>query len=134
MHSDPIADMLTRVRNAQAVRKPVVLVPFSKFKHNLADVLVREGFLATAERTANARQANFSELKLTLKYNRSGKPAMTAIKKISKPGRKVYVDADHLPRVLNGFGIAVISTSKGLMTNKQARKDGVGGEVICEIY
>ncbi|OGF28233.1 30S ribosomal protein S8 [Candidatus Falkowbacteria bacterium RIFOXYC2_FULL_47_12] len=134
MYSDSIADMLTRVRNAYAVRKPTVVLPYSKFKLNLANVLVSEGLLAAAEKTERTDKPNFSELTLALKYGRSGKPAITAVKKISKPGRRVYVAAADLPYVLNGFGIAVISTSQGLMTNKQARKVKVGGEVICEIY
>ena len=134
MHSDPIADMLTRIRNAQAVNKTEVILPFSKFKHNLAGLLVSEGLLIGLEKINEGGKTNFNQLKLTLKYNRSGKPAISNIKKISKPGRRVYTNHQHLPYVLNGFGIAVVSTSKGLMTNKQARKEKIGGEIICEIY
>jgi len=134
MHSDPIADMLTRIRNAQAVNKTEVLLPFSKLKFNLANLLVAESFLSSAEKIADSNKTNFNQLKLVLKYNRSGKGAMSSIKKISKPGRRIYVNHQNLPYVLNGLGMAVISTSKGLMTNKQARKDKIGGEIICEIY
>jgi small subunit ribosomal protein S8 len=126
--------MLSRIRNAYAVRKPAVVLPFSKFKFNLANVLVHEGLVAAADKTERTDKPNFSELTLTLKYGRSGKPAITSVKKISKPGRRVYVAAENMPYVLNGLGIAVISTSQGLMTNKQARRSKIGGEVICEIY
>ena len=134
MHSDPIADMLTRIRNAQAVNKTEVILPFSKFKFNLATLLVSEGLLISADKISESSKVSFNQLKLVLKYNRSGKPVMTSIQKVSKPGRRVYTDHLKLPYVLNGLGIAVISTSKGLMTNKKARKIKMGGEIICEIY
>lgn len=125
--------MLTRIRNAQAVKKTEVMVPHSKFKQHLAELLVREGWLANAETVASTK-GNFSELRLALKYTKSGRPAMAKLVRVSKPGRRVYTGAQDLPYVLNGLGIAVVSTSAGLMTNKEARKKGVGGEVICEIY
>lgn len=131
--TDPIADMLTRIRNAQAVHKPEVVVPYSKFKQQLAELLVREGWLAGVE-TAQSSKGNFSELLVKLKYTKSGRPAMLKLARVSTPGRRVYAGATHLPYVLNGLGIAVVSTSAGLMTNHEARKKGVGGEVICEIY
>ena len=134
MHSDPIADMLTRIRNAQAVNKTEVILPFSKFKFNLATLLVSEGLLVSADKIEESSKSSFNQLKLVLKYNRSGKPVMTSIQKVSKPGRRVYTDHQKLPYVLNGLGIAIISTSQGLMTNKKARKVKMGGEVICEIY
>lgn len=134
MHSDPIADMLTRIRNAQAVNKTEVLLPFSKLKFNLANLMVAEGLLISADKISIGKKNNFYQLKLVLKYNRSGKPVMTSIKKVSKPGLRIYVNHHNLPYVLNDLGIAIISTSKGLMTNKQARKDKIGGEIICEIY
>lgn len=150
--TDPISDMLTRIRNAYAVRKPEIVLPVSKFKYNLAKLLVDEGWLSKvekvhpvkysrskfngveSEKNQKNKNGNFDQLKITLKYNKSGKPAISSLKKVSKPGRRVYCDYKNLPRVLNNFGIAVISTSKGLMTNKQARKEKMGGEVICEIY
>ena len=132
--TDPIADMLTRIRNAQAVNKTEVILPFSKFKFNLATLLVSEGLLVSADKIEESSKSSFNQLKLVLKYNRSGKPVMTSIQKVSKPGRRVYTDHQKLPYVLNGLGIAIISTSQGLMTNKKARKVKMGGEVICEIY
>lgn len=131
--TDPIADMLTRIRNAQAVKKPEVTVPYSKFKHQLAELLVREGWLAGTQTIPSAK-GNFSELLLQLKYAKSGRPAMMKLTRVSTPGRRVYTGTKRLPYVLNGFGMAVVSTSSGLMTNIEARKKGVGGEVVCEIY
>ena len=132
--TDPIADMLTRIRNAQAVKKTEVCLPFSKFKYNLALVLVQEGWLGSAEKIAAGQKHSFDQLCLKLKYNKSGKSAIMNIKRVSKPGRRVYANYQELPYVLNGLGIAVISTSRGLMTNKQARRSKMGGEIICEVY
>ena len=131
--TDPIADMLTRIRNAQAVKKTEVAMPFSKFKYNLAQVLIKEGWLAGVEEESTGK-SNFRELRLKLKYHKSGRPVIMSLRRVSKPGRRVYVDYGHLPRVLNGLGIAVISTSRGLMTNKEAWRAKIGGEIICEIY
>lgn len=132
--TDPIADMLTRIRNAQAVKKTEVCLPFSKFKYNLALVLVQEGWLEGSEKMAAGQKSSFDQLCLKLKYNKSGKSVIMNIKRVSKPGRRVYANYQELPYVLNGLGIAIISTSQGLMTNKQARRAKIGGEVICEIY
>jgi len=132
--TDPIADMLTRIRNAQAVKKTEVVLPFSKFKYNLAQLLVKEGWLAGVEKTAKSTKRGFDEMCLKLKYHKSGKPVIMSLNRISKPGRRVYVDYQHLPYVLNNLGIAVVSTSRGLMTNKEARRAKIGGEVVCEIY
>lgn len=135
---DPIADMLTRIRNAQAVKKTVVSMPMSKIKSNVAKILVAENWITKSEvvkASGVKNQANqFDELKLTLKYDSDGRGAIRSIKRISKPGLRVYVNKENLPHVLNNFGIAIISTSQGLMTNKEARKKGFGGEVLCEIY
>jgi small subunit ribosomal protein S8 len=110
----------------------------SKIKSNVAKILVAEGWITKSEvvkATGVKNQANqFDELKLTLKYDQNGQGAIRSIKRISKPGLRVYVNKDKLPYVLNNFGIAIISTSQGLMTNKEARKKGFGGEVLCEIY
>jgi small subunit ribosomal protein S8 len=109
----------------------------SKIKHALAIILEKEGWIqgvSVEKFSGEKKDSNFDQLKLTLRYKKSGKPAITNIKRISKPGLRIYVDKDNLPRVLNNLGIAIISTSQGLMTNKEARKKGSGGEVICEIY
>jgi small subunit ribosomal protein S8 len=134
---DPIADMFTRIRNASAVQKPEVVLPLSKLKYEIAKILETEGWIKKAEIVPgglNGRHNNFDELHLHLKYRKSGKPQITAIKRISRPGLKIYVSKDKIPTVLNNFGLAIISTSQGLLTNKQARQQKVGGEVIGEIY
>jgi len=133
--TDPIADMLTRIRNAQTVSKTEVVVPFSKMKLEIATILKQEGFIkSVATREAGSDGNRFDEIIIGLKYANSKEPAITSLKRISKPGERVYATKDQLPRVLNNLGIAIISTSHGLMTNKQARKSGLGGEIICEIY
>lgn len=131
MITDPIADMLTRIRNAQAVRKTEVLMPFSKLKFEIAKILKHEDYIESAEKVEDSKFAN---LKIVLKYNQDKKPAITIIQRISRPGKRVYANSDKLPRVLNNLGIAIISTSQGLMTNKEAKRKGVGGEVLCEIW
>jgi small subunit ribosomal protein S8 len=136
--TDPIADMLTRIRNALSVGKPEVLMPISKVKLNIAKLLEREGWIEKAEIVADGitgkRGTRFNQLKIALKYDSEGRPSVSAIKRISKPGLRIYAKKDELPRVLNNLGIAIISTPKGLMTNKEARKNGLGGEVVCEVY
>ena len=136
--TDPIADMLTRIRNASAVNKQEVVLPMSKIKFNISKILEREGWVAGAEVLKSAGRKNgaasFDQLKIILKYTDEGKPAITSIKRISKPGLRIYAGKGKLPRVLNNLGIAIISTPQGLLTNKEARKKGVGGEIICEIY
>jgi len=132
--TDPIADMLTRIRNALAVRKPEVVLPFSKMKFTLAKILVETGYIGKAEVLEKAAsEKSFNEIKVTLKYLGS-EPAIRNLKRISRPGRRVYAKTDKLPTVLNKLGIAIISTPRGIMTNKEARKKHLGGEVICEIY
>lgn len=135
--TDPIADMLTRIRNAQAVDKKTVVLPMSKIKYSIARILEQGGWIEKAEIIKTSAKKNgslgFNEIKIDLKY-RNGQPAITSLKKISTPGRRVYANKNELPRVLNNLGMAIISTSAGLMTNKEAKKKGVGGEVICEIY
>ncbi len=133
--TDPIADMLSRLRNALAVRKPEVILPFSKMKMTIAEILQREGLIKTAEKIEkDIDKNNFDQIRIVLKYLGPREPAITSLKKISKPGRRVYAGKDELPVVLNNLGIAIISTSRGLMTNKQAKKARLGGEVVCEIY
>lgn len=135
--TDPIADMLTRIRNAQAVNKKTVVLPMSKIKFNIAKILEQGGWIEKAEIIKVPVKKNggqgFNEIKIDLKY-RNSQPAISSLKKISTPGRRIYAGKNELPRVLNNLGMAIISTPKGLMTNKEARKQGVGGEVICEIY
>jgi len=135
--TDPIADMLTRIRNAQAVNKGEVIIPFSKLKMEIAKILTKEGFIESAEMTKEINRFNteFSVIKVKLRYSDKDKtPIIRQIKRISKPGRRVYLNYQKLPHVLGGVGIAIISTSKGLMTNNEARHQKVGGEVLCEIY
>ena len=127
--TDPIADMLTRIRNVLPLGKKEVVVPLSKLKLRLAEILQAEGYISSFHVNEKKR-----ELKLVLKYLPSGKPAITNLRRISKPGRRVYVKHDELPRVLNGLGIAIISTSSGIMTDAEARQKKLGGEVICYIY
>ncbi len=131
MHSDPIADMLTRIRNGMAARLPKVDVPGSKVKIELARILKQEGYVA------NYRVANDSKkqiLKVYLKYRPDRKPVITRLTRISKPSRRVYVDSHNIPKVIGGMGVCVLTTSRGVMTGKQARKQGVGGEVLCTVY
>ena len=125
--TDPIADMLTRIRNANQMRSKEVSMPTSKMKVEIAKILTSEGFIekyAVAENT----------LTLTLKYGQNKERVITGLKRISKPGLRVYAGADEIPYVLNGLGIAIISTPKGVMTDKLARKNNVGGEVIAYIW
>lgn len=128
--TDPIADMLTRIRNAQRVRKEFVAVPYSKLKNHLADILKSEGYIAGVELEENLGRKT---IQLELKYE-NAEPVIKELKRVSKPGRRVYVGAKNMPYVFDDLGIAVISTSQGLMTNKQARAKKVGGEVLCEIF
>lgn len=133
---DPISDMLTQIRNAQAVEKGTVTLSYSKLKANLAKILKKEGLIkevaeAKVKKGKGALRHRFIEI--SLKYT-DGKPAINELKRVSKPGQRIYVSYHRLPRVLNDLGIAVISTSQGLMTNKEARKKKLGGEVICEIW
>lgn len=138
---DPIADMIARIRNASAVKKYEVILPMSKVKFAVAKILEREGWVQKAEvvkgnflKGKDDKGSVFDQLKIVLKYKKSGQPAISSLRLVSKPGLRVYAPKDQLPKVLNNLGIAIISTSAGLMTNKEARKRGVGGEVLCEIY
>lgn len=129
MMTDPIADMLTSIRNAQRAHKRVIDVTASKLKENIAQILLTEGYLEAVEKVTPERPT----LHITLKYD-GRTPAIQSIKRESTPGHRLYVTKDELPRVLNDYGIAIISTSLGLMTNKEARKKGIGGEIICSIF
>ena len=133
MLSDPIADMLTRIRNGTRVYKESVDVPASKFKEQLAHLLQREGFISSVERT-RTEGSPFDVLRLGLKYGPKREQVIKHIERISRPGRRAYVSAEHLPRVQRGLGLAVVSTSKGLLPDREARKAGVGGEVVCVVW
>ena len=125
--TDPIADMLTRIRNANAALHETVNSPASRMKAAVLDILLQEGFVKNVEKEENT-------LKVTLKYGSNNEKVITGIKRISKPGLRVYAKKEELPRVLGCLGIAVISTSKGVMSDKQARKEGLGGEVIAYVW
>ncbi|VAW49139.1 SSU ribosomal protein S8p (S15Ae) [hydrothermal vent metagenome] len=127
--SDPVADMLTRIRNGQMAGHAKVLMPSSKLKLSLAKVLNDEGFISSFSINENGGK---TELSVDLKYF-EGKPVIDLIKRVSRPGLRVYKNKDELPKVIGGLGIAVISTSKGIMTDHDARKAGIGGEVVCYV-
>lgn len=129
--TDPIADFLTRIRNANMVYRETVEIPASKAKLGMAQILKDEGFIKDFERIEDGKQG---VIRIYLKYGPNREKVITGLKRISKPGLRVYAKKDEVPKVLNGLGIAVISTSKGLMTDKQARREGMGGEVICYVW
>ena len=131
MNTDPIADMLTRIRNANAVSHPSVEMPSSKLKVALARLLKEEGFISNYEEKV---EGNFKTLVIELKYDENNKPVITNLKRVSKPGLRSYCKAKNLPQVLGGLGVAVVSTSKGLLTDRKARKENLGGEVLAYIY
>ena len=133
MVTDPIADMLTRMRNALMIRNRVVVIPASKPKTEIARILKEEGFIENYTSVRN-RECPQDNLRVRLRYAEDKKPVITTIKRISKPGRRVYVNRHEIPWVLSGLGIAILSTSKGIMTGQQARKLGVGGEVLCYVW
>lgn len=129
--TDPVADMLTRIRNANSVYHDKVEIPASKIKQAIAQVLKAEGFIKDFEIIKDDKQG---VLRASLKYGPNREKVITGIKRISKPGLRVYVKNEQMPRVLGGLGIAIISTSKGIMTDKQARRDGLGGEVLAFVW
>lgn len=129
--TDPIADMLTRIRNANAMKYKEVKVPVSKVKTEIAKILKNEGFIEDYKVIKDKVQGT---LVLTLKYVNKKERVITGLKRISTPGLRVYAKADEMPKVLNGFGIAIVSTSKGIMTDKEARKNSLGGEVMAYVW
>lgn len=131
MNTDPIADMLTRIRNANMVAHPSVEIPSSKLKVELAKLLKEEGFITDYK---VKEVGKFKVLEIELKYDEKRKPVITSLKRVSKPGLRNYCKAKNLPQVLGGMGVAIVSTSKGLMTDRKARKENIGGEVLCYIY
>ena len=128
--TDPIADMLTRIRNANAMKSEAVSMPSSKMKVAIAEILKEEGFIVDYTVTGDVKK----EVSISLKYSADGIRVISDLKKISKPGLRIHAPADKLPRVLNGLGIAIISTSQGVMTDKKARSLGIGGEVIAYVW
>ncbi len=128
--TDPLADLLTRIRNGQSANKPTVSMPSSKLKVSVCRVLKQEGYIE--DYAVKETENNKSVLDVSLKYYQ-GQPVIESIQRVSKPGRRVYKGADDLPKVLGGFGVAIISTSSGLMTDKEAREGGHGGEVLCTV-
>ncbi len=130
MYTDPIADMLTRIRNGQTARKIKVEIPASKLKTDLARILKAQGYI-TNYRVAS--EDTKSVIKVYLKYNADHSPVITRIQRVSKPGRRVYTDSKSIPRVIGGMGINILTTSQGLMTGREARRAGVGGEILCDV-
>lgn len=129
--TDPIADLLTRIRNAMTAKHETVTVPASKMKKAIVDILANEGYIKSAEIVDVDGHSN---ILITLKYGQSGEKVITNLKRVSKPGLRVYCGCEDLPSVINGLGIAIISTSKGVMTDKEARKNKIGGEVLAYVW
>lgn len=129
--SDPLADMLTRIRNAAMANYPVVEMPLSKLKKGVATILKQEGYINDFAVIDEGYQG---VLRLDLKYDKNNKAVITGIKRVSKPGRRMYTRTDRIPKVMSGLGVAILSTSNGVMTDIEARKLGVGGEILCEVW
>lgn len=129
--TDPVADMLTRIRNANTAGHSSVEIPASKMKKNIAEILIKEGYIRSYEVTEDDKQGI---IKVQMKYGADKQKVISGIKRISKPGLKVYAKSNEVPKVLGGLGVAIISTSNGLITDKEARSLGVGGEVICYVW
>ena len=129
--TDPIADMLTRIRNANTVKHETVDVPASNIKKEIVRILLEEGFVRGYDVIEDEKQGI---IRIQLKYGQTGERVISGLKRLSKPGMRVYADKHEVPRVLNGLGISIISTSKGILTDRQARKENVGGEVICYVW
>lgn len=133
MTSDPISDMLSRIRNAALARHDTTHIPASRLKLAIAELLKAEGFVADVRREEWG-PAKRQTLTITLKYGRDQKSAFMGIRRVSRPGRRVYVSHDDIPRVLSGLGVSILSTSQGIMTDKEARKRRIGGELLCEVW
>ena len=129
--SDPIGDMIARLKNAQVRNHKKVVLPSSKFKTKIADVLKNEGFIIDYK--VNENEGNKPDLEINLKYN-YGSPVISTIERVSKPGRRIFSSAESLPKINNGLGIAIVSTPKGVMTDVDARKQKIGGEIICKVF
>ena len=133
MTSDPISDMLARIRNAALARHEQMHMPASKLKRNIAEILKAEGYVADV-REDEVGELKHQTLTIVLKYGNDKRAAFHGLKRVSRPGRRVYVGAGEIPRVLGGYGINIVSTSQGLMSGKKARKENVGGEILAEVY
>ena len=131
MYNDPIADLLTRIRNASNVGLPMVEVPLSKLKMEIAKLLQREGYIRSYE---VRESGNKQTLRILLKYDAQGYPLIRKLQRVSRPGLRKYFKVDNLPRILGGSGVAIISTPKGLLSDREARRERVGGEVLCYVY
>ena len=129
--NDPIADMLTRIRNAQVARHDVVTIPASNMKKAIAKILLDEGYVKSVE---NVVEDDRAAIKVTLKYLDKKQPVIQGLRRISKPGLRVYAACEDLPKVLGGLGIAIVSTNRGIMTDRAARKENIGGEVLCYVW
>ncbi|MBU0730023.1 MAG: 30S ribosomal protein S8 [Proteobacteria bacterium] len=129
--SDPLADMLTRIRNAGMVKFESVDIPYSNLKAGVAEILKQEGYINDYQVIKGDKQG---VLKVNLKYDQDDVRVITGLKRVSSPGRRVYVKSDKIPKVMSGLGIAIISTSKGLITDREAKKTGIGGELLCEVW
>lgn len=132
--TDPIADMLTRIRNALAAQKLEVVFPCSRIKADIVKILKEHGYVANFEILQRGKTVQYDQIRVELKYKKPKVPAILSLKRVSTPGRRVYVTKDMLPNVLNNLGIGIISTSQGVMTNIEARKRKLGGEYVCEVY
>lgn len=132
MLTDPISDMLTRIRNATMARHERVSIPASRLKSAVADILVKEGYVSSS--ATEVAEDGFENLTLVLKYGRDRLPAIEGIRRVSRPGRRVYVACKDIQKVRQGLGISVLSTSRGVMSDREARKQGVGGELLCEVW
>jgi len=129
--TDPVADMLTRIRNASTAHHEFVDIPASKLKQNVAQILKQQGFVKDFE---NVKDSRYPTLRLHLRYTGKREPVITGIRRVSKPGQRIYAKASKMPRVLGGLGVAIVSTPQGLMTERQARRSNVGGEVLCYVW
>ena len=129
--TDPIADMLTRIRNALTIKRTEVSIPASKTKNAIAEILFNEGFIESFELVD---ENNYKSIKIVLKYGPNGEKVIQGLKRISKPGLRVYAECQDIPKVLNGLGIAIVSTNKGIMTDKEARRQNIGGEVLAFVW
>lgn len=129
--NDPLADMLTRIRNARMVKFESLEMPHSKLKKGVADILKKEGYISNYEVVSADVQ---DVLKINLKYDKNNASVITGLKRVSKPGCRVYVKSDNISKVMSGLGISILSTSKGILTDREARRDGIGGEVLCNVW
>ena len=129
---DPISDMLTRMRNAMHAKQKQVEIPYSKLKYEIAKVLMLEGYISNFQEAVN--EGSEKKILIQLKYTENDKPVIFGLKRISKPSRRIYVKCDEIPKVIGGLGIAILSTPKGILTDREARNEQVGGEVLCQVW